>query len=821
MPYTTLVSRDTGLATVIDDNDLPAALASGQYISPASVAVHLPGAGNTYVPPSVAAQDASFSPVVAGSDIARAHGHQIREDAHSDVGSTLKAIGGGAVKGVSAGLVSPFEDDQEFHPYAAGGAQLVGAIAPAFLGDEAGLAGLAPTSLISRGGAATAEALGGGLAARTAAGVGEGLAFSGAGLAGDYARATPEERERILANIPSNLLLGAGVGGLAGAAGHGLSKVLTRTADAAEASLASRVATEGVDSNLASLDAKGLRAAESAEMDKLAAAQVTERAGARAQAVDDLVAYRAAVKDANPWLVINEGENSARLTGANKLLRNALDDVKGLQERIPDSVAKALRKEEAALESTIADRQAVAAKIAETNTRIATDLESTVAALPEEATHVELTGKAAQRYGSYADVKVKRNAPVSVPREDAAQFIEALKNGEVGSASGEALDALPTLLEKNRALQNQIRTVSGPLSPRSELTSGEITQIRAARDALSAPKPEASLIEKAASGGLFGALTGAAAHIPLVGQIPGVAHLLGAKGSEMITGALFGRLSKVSAESAARTAEAVKSFVGAVQPATKYAPVIATQVLSHVRYAAPEPASRGETPSEPKTLPALFKARTDEIKSQTAYNAQGIPKMRPAAREAMARTFNGIRAQDPLLADQLETLAARRIEYLSSLIPRRPDFGTPQIGPDTWHPPSMAMRSFARSAAAAEDPDGVEARAIHGGLSMEDVRTYHAVYPERAQSFTGQIMSDLAVTKRALPYKQRLTLGMLIGRPIDPTSTPRIKNYLQAMYASEVGSQGGTAAPKATPKFGSVAKSLDQPTPAQSRAARI
>jgi hypothetical protein len=591
---------------------------------------------------------------------------------------------------------------------------------------------------------------------------------------------------------------------------------LSKAGRVLEERIAASQAAGSVTDDLATLDAKGLRAAADAELDALAAAQQAERVASRSAAVDDVLAYRDATREANPWLVIDDPGQRRVLDKAGRSMRGALDDVNGLREN-PGLLGKPLRLEEQVLEAAIAKRQAITAQLDAANVKIADDLAEELATLPGRATSVELTGKMAKRYSAFADVKVAKGGTVSVSREAAAEFADALRTGQVSGASKDALDALDGLLAQNRALQAKIKQATSPIAPRSELVSERLSSIRSAQDVLAMPKPEPGLLQKAATGGVFGAATGLAASIPLIGQIPGAAHLLGAKAADAITGLVFGRIGKATADTAARTKAAVDAFTGVAKAANKYAPPVATKVLGAVRYAA----KRDDDEPEPTELPALFKRRTDEIKRLTAYDETGAPRLRPEARAEMAQLFRPVAAVDPIAADRLETIATRRIEYLSSKIPRRPDFGMSSLGPDNWQPSDMDMRAFARSVAATEDPGGVEDRASHGALSPEDVDAYWAVYPERAQDFKASILSSMSQRKEPLPYTHKLALSMLIGQPIDPSLHPRVIAVLQGQFPAEPGTGGGTQSPRPAQQFGAIRKLSDgAKTPAQERMER-
>lgn len=745
---------------------------------------------------------------------------QAREENYGGVGGAVKAGLAGAARGATLGLSDvalraaggedaaiALEGYRDVNPGLSIGGEIIGGVAPALISGGASL----PAGAANLAGRGAARAAGGGLRGALAGGVVEGgLQGVGAGVS-QLALSTDDlTLERAASVLSSNALFGAGVGGAAGGVLHPVERGLAKAGALLDERMAQRAAREAVPGDLATLDAKGLRGARGAELDRLAADQGAQRTTARSAAVDDVLTYRQTVKDANPWLAISEGEDAARLGKATSSLRRTLDDAKGLRES-PGPLLKPLRIEEQALEGAIARTDEIAAKFDAVNVKLADDLAEELATLPGRATSVDLTGRAARRYASFADVRVTKGGSVSVPREAAQEFLDALRTGEVQGAGRQALDQLSSLLDQNRALQAKIKEAVSPLTPRADMASPRLTEIDDALDVLRAPKPEPGLLEKAASGGVFGAATGVASAIPGIGQIPGVAHLIGAKAADVITGLVFGRMGKATGEIAARTTAAVKAFAGAVGAAAPYAPVVATKVLQGVRYAA----SRDDDDEKPD-LPKLFKRRADEVKSLTEYDETGTPRVRPEVRAAVAEKLRPIAAINPIAADRLETTAVRRIEHVSSLIPRQPDFGA--IAMPNWQPSDMAIRSWARTIAASEDPAGVEERTAIGAITPEDVAAYWAVYPERAEDFKHQILAEIQDGETKIPYTRKLALSMLIGEPVDPTLHPRVIAALQSSFPVEPGSAGGAQSPRAQPQMGSLKKlSENGMTPAQER----
>ena len=192
-----------------------------------------------------------------------------------------------------------------------------------------------------------------------------------------------------------------------------------------------------------------------------------------------------------------------------------------------------------------------------------------------------------------------------------------------------------------------------------------------------------------------------------------------------------------------------------------------------------------------------------------------MPVMRPEAREALAQRIAPIAVVSPVTADRIETVAARKIAFLSSKLPRKPDIGGMQIGPDRWRPSDMEMRTWARYVAAVEDPHAVLERVAAGKVTPEDAEAVRAVYPEIHADFVRQVLGKLPELQTSMPYGKRIALSIFIGAPVDPAMTPRILSVLQSHFSGEPGTDGGMAPPKAQPAFGSLKKSVSEPTPAQ------
>lgn len=395
---------------------------------------------------------------------------------------------------------------------------------------------------------------------------------------------------------------------------------------------------------------------------------------------------------------------------------------------------------------------------------------------------------------------------------------EALRPTFAADKSGArvaALDAIPGALEKNRAFQKRIAELAA--APASE----RLTQIANATDVLSSGGKK-TIAEQMLAGAGYSLGAGAAFSVGDATGIPGAAFLApfaGATAAKLVTGKVFGRMGKAMAGLAERSQKAVGAFLDVTKKVAPAAPVLATKVLSSIRYAPPDSKADKPVKGEKKpatTLAAAYKARADELRNQVAPGPDGKLAMRPDARAKIADRLSPVASHSPVFADKLETNAVKRIEWLANELPRRPELAGIPTGPDRWQPSDMDMRTWARKAAAVEDPHAVFERLAHGSITPEDADALRAVYPELMNDFTQQIVTRLPELRESLPYQRRIALSIFTGVPVDAAMDPSILSALQASFSSEPGTEGGTQAPEAAPQFGSLSKT--EPTPAQTRA---
>lgn len=725
----------------------------------------------------------------------------------SFVDTALLGLPGAAVKAVSPDAYEYLKEGQEAHPVPSAVGEVAGVVAPAIasggvgaLAKGASLAGTGFAAKVGAGIARTGEGASFAAKAGKAAlgfGLEGGIVNTGQGVQ-ELVAADDATVQKAISTLSSKFLYGAAFSAVGGAGLKAAEAGIASTGRVIKRAAAKAKVAEEIPADLRGLDNAGLRAADEAEDAALAAAQVQQRAAAASK----LQAHRDGIDESGAWLVA-EGEHAAQLNKAGKSLRALTNDPKGIAKN-PASLLKPLRVEAEALGQTLKKSDDSLAKLAAEDAKIAAD---ELKYLPDNADEITFGGKAAKRYGQHAGVKVTNKSPnVTVSRDEALSFLDALQSGEIQGARIKALkEGVPARLKANLEWQAEIEAaLAAPTSARK-------AAIAAAKDALR-DGAKKGWAEKAAIGyagsAVMGLLPG--------GPVGAVAAMFAPKMVAKVGDVVFGRLAKAGVASGERTTAALDSFIKGGSRVAARAPVLSTRALNAVSYA-PESVAKATAPAGATPLVRAYKAREQELRAQTTLGPDGKTMMKPAARAELAARLRPLQVISVKLADRLETEAARRVEFLASKLPKRPGMGGLQMGPDRWQPSPLEMRRFARFAAAAEDPGAVEERLADGTVSPEDAETYRALYPERLDHLKQQILARLPEIQESMPFQRKLSLSLLTGVALIPALQPEVLRVIQAQYVNEPGTESGTQAPQAAPQFGSV--KADKPTPAQERSA--
>lgn len=597
----------------------------------------------------------------------------------------------------------------------------------------------------------------------------------------------PVTLERAVGVIGSKALYGGALGGGVGLAGKALEKGLGRARTMLDDAQTRLQIGGGVADDLASMDKAGLREA--------------KRTTAR-ELGEEVVESTRAINGSSDLFYVTSAADKKVLTDSRKWLRNHLDDPKGLAEN-PRLVAKSLRKEEEVLRRTIDSQTDALATFQRQDDALLARLDNEIGDMATSSDRVVLKGDEGALYGHLNEIKVTRKRGVTLDKADLEEFRALIQSGAAKKLRTEAMERLPKALEDNISLQAQVDGITNATAPR-------LAEIQAAQDAFSTGGKK-GMLEQAAQGSVFSAVTGATSFLgPL-------APLIGAKVSGKVTDIVFGRLGKASANASIRSGKALAAFLDVSKKATRIAPPLASKTLSSVAFGVePSKIANALAKNPKKGLAGAYLARESELRNITDRGPDGELRMRPGARLGLAERLAPVRAVAPVVADKMETIAARRVSFLASKLPKRPDLPVMHLGPDNWRPSDMAIRQFARFVAAVEDPGAIEERLADGSVTPEDAEAMRTVFPEMFEDLKRRIVESLPELQKSLPYERRLALSIFSGVPVDPAMHPLILAVLQGNYANEPGTEGGTTSPRAEPQFGSISK--PDPTAAQERA---
>lgn len=678
----------------------------------------------------------------------------------------------------------------------------------------------------------------------------------------------PIDVERAVSSLSSNMLYGAAIGGGAGTVGKSAEVGLLKGKAALDAASKRLTTATGLSDEVASMDAKGLAAAEKVERESLKAAADEVRARDGSALADEITAYNREVKEAKHFIPLEgvslpaEGGkySAAELRAIGRGAQRKLDVVARNPTALaqdPQLALKALQEQENALTQYIRRADDIRAAVDDKAAKAAADEVPTykgIGGLPEfddigehpnplkrHAIEKTLPAKTLSgrvrgmvgpresqipEMGPFGEGHAKMDAARVAIKEGQTDPVRlaALPNGEYEVLDGrhrllaaieadapirvsvqrevaqthgnlgtigainasrrdQVLASLEPALNRNRELQAKIAT----LAEKAELTSARLDELTKAKELLRGGA------EDTPAASALGALGGAAATV-VSAPLGAMAPLIGVKAADMIRSKVMGRLGKAMKDGTARAAAALSKVFGATAKGVKLAVPTSTRVLAKLAFA-PDGGEERQAPTTGRALPDLYRKRSSELREQVAMGPDGAPMVRPAARQRIADALAPLAHAQPLLADRMETLAVRRMEFLASKLPRRPEVGGIPMGPDNWQPSDMQMRTWARFAAAAEDPTGVLERVADGIVSPEDAEVMREVYPEMLAEFTTQLVAKLPELRQTLPYNRRIALSVLTGVPVDASMEPRIIKTLQAQYTPP-------APPKA--QFGSV-----------------
>lgn len=148
-------------------------------------------------------------------------------------------------------------------------------------------------------------------------------------------------------------------------------------------------------------------------------------------------------------------------------------------------------------------------------------------------------------------------------------------------------------------------------------------------------------------------------------------------------------------------------------------------------------------------------------------------------------------------AAALGAMTSTAVQYLNSIKP-----ASPQSGPldEPMAPNKGEMATWDRQLMIAQHPTSLIQSVKQGTLLPQDITTVKTIYPALYSSMASKASESLIEAKakdKEIPYKQRLSLSMLLGEPLDGTMTPMaMQAILHSAGPQQAQNQQKGSAPK-------------------------
>ncbi|MBK6920389.1 MAG: hypothetical protein IPH07_23515 [Deltaproteobacteria bacterium] len=150
----------------------------------------------------------------------------------------------------------------------------------------------------------------------------------------------------------------------------------------------------------------------------------------------------------------------------------------------------------------------------------------------------------------------------------------------------------------------------------------------------------------------------------------------------------------------------------------------------------------------------------------------------------MSLPLRSVDQHAPRIYDGITELSARAAAFLQSKIPTgySPQFST---NPPVVNPVEQAK--WEKYVQAVTDPLATIDLMAEGRLTVEHVEALKEVYPQIYRNIVSSVMDELADaqdSKRMVPYRERIQLGVILGIPTDAALQPDHLAQLQAVFAA-------------------------------------
>lgn len=210
---------------------------------------------------------------------------------------------------------------------------------------------------------------------------------------------------------------------------------------------------------------------------------------------------------------------------------------------------------------------------------------------------------------------------------------------------------------------------------------------------------------------------------------------------------------------------------------------------------------KGKSRNSPSSLGALTRLRLNGAGEKSAGRTEAVKQRLseiaklaadPEVLQArLGEAMSELSEVAPAAGTEFFATATRAVGFLQSKAPKPPSqfMDVPALR-RPWTPSDADVSKFERYAAAVDNPGGVTEDMAGGVVTREAVEALQAVYPKLYEATREKLLERLATHGKALDYKQRLSLGLMLNAATDPSLEPAAIARAQSVYAPKEG-QGG------------------------------
>ncbi len=153
--------------------------------------------------------------------------------------------------------------------------------------------------------------------------------------------------------------------------------------------------------------------------------------------------------------------------------------------------------------------------------------------------------------------------------------------------------------------------------------------------------------------------------------------------------------------------------------------------------------------------------------------------------ERLAKTTARISQVSPDIALETQETLIRAMMYIAQNIPRDPSQGTNTIFERHYQPSSMEMARMERIVQAVENPFSILEDLEHGTLTREHVNAVKVVYPAVYAAIRTQAIERIATDGQTMNYNRKVQAGILLDIPTDESLMPYAIAGLQSNFAQQ------------------------------------